>query len=255
MCQRGRVFQIEDGARRAVPVAICLKPLPRRGDKTIATMTPQDYWGLIFPAYDSGSETLDRAAVDCAGRSLLTGPELAQAEGQRMGPLKAAAADVILGQGPDGFEIVWLRTHRFSDGTAGGPIALVRAREAYAEVYATGLYRGDAVRSRFGFERLGPDILVTVTDEGCASIKANQPCETNFVAFLSYAGQLRPSAQFALDRVQYGQAAGVGTVQYRLTATPVFQERSNPPHRAGRGARLDPDRNSEVGHRAGVLAA
>ena len=46
------------------------------------------------------------------------------------------------------------------------------------------------------------------------------------VAYLLSAGQLVPGASFALDRIQYGQAPGIGEVQYRLTATPSFQEKS-----------------------------
>jgi hypothetical protein len=103
---------------------------------------------------------------------------------------------------------------------------LVRPREAYAEVYATGLYRGGEGRSRFGFERLGPDVLVTATDEGCTGVKPNQNCETTFVGYVMSGGELWPSARFALDRIQYGHAPGIaGPVQYRLTATPVFQDR------------------------------
>src|SRR4051794_40961331 len=89
--------KLEDSARRAIPVAICLKPLPRRGDKTIAVMAPEDYWSLVFPSFDASGGTVDRGAPDCAGRQLLTSPDLAQAEGPRTGPLKANPADVVLG--------------------------------------------------------------------------------------------------------------------------------------------------------------
>jgi hypothetical protein len=217
----------EDSARRAVPVAICIKPLPRHsGAGTLQTLTPEDYWSMVFPSYDASSATLDRSAPDCAGRPLLSSPELLQAEGSRTGPLRAAAEDVVTFAGPDSMKVVWLRTHRFSDGTAAGALALVRPREAYAEVYATGMYRGDAARSRLGFERLGRDILVTSVDEGCSGAKANQDCESDMTVFLSAAGQLVPAARFALDQSQRGQAAGVGAVQYRLTATPVFLDRA-----------------------------
>src|SRR5450432_2138730 len=110
--------KLEDGARRAIPVAICLKPLPRRGDKTIATLSSEDYWSLVFPSFDAAAGSIDRSAPDCAGRQLLVSPDLAEAEGPRTGPLPANPADVVLGQGPDGFKIVWLRTHKFADGSA-----------------------------------------------------------------------------------------------------------------------------------------
>jgi hypothetical protein len=219
--------KLEDNARRNVPVPICLKTLPRHGASgVVATLKPEDYWATLLPSYDSGAGTVDRDAPDCSGRQLLTSSELLQAEGSRTGPIKVGDGDVVVEGGPDGFKIVWLRTHKFADGTAAGLLGLVRAREAYAEVYAVGLHRGSAGRSRFAFERLGPEILVTATDDGCTGVKPNQSCETTLVSYLLSSGQLVAGARFALDRIQYGQAPGVGAVQYRLTATPVFQERS-----------------------------
>jgi hypothetical protein len=218
--------KIEDGARRTIPVPICLKPLPRHGAAgVIATLKPEDYWSTVMPAFDAGQGTIDRSTADCAGRQLLTSPDLLQADGPRTGPVKVTEADISVESGPDGFKIVWLRTHHFSDGTAAGVLSLVRAREAYAEVYATGVHRGTVGRSRFSFERLGPQILLTATDDGCNGVKAGQGCETTLIAYLLGSGVIAPSARFAVDRIQYGQMAGVGSVQYRLTATPVFQDR------------------------------
>src|SRR5438552_3574719 len=109
--------KLEDGARRTIPVPICLKPLPRHGAAgVIPTLKAEDYWTTLLPSYDAGNSTVDRSSPDCSGRQLLTSPELLQAEGSRTGPIKVSDADVAVEQGPDGFKIVWLRTHRFSDG-------------------------------------------------------------------------------------------------------------------------------------------
>ncbi len=219
--------KIEDGARRTIPVPICLKPLPRHGSAgVIATLKPEDYWATLLPGFDAGQGTVDRSTPDCAGHQLLNSPELLQAEGSRSGPIKVSDADVGVESGPDGFKIVWLRTHKFADGMAGGVLALVRAREAYAEVYAAGIHKGSVARSRFSFERLGPQILITATDDGCTGVKPGQTCETTMVAYVLSSGQLAVGARFAVDRIGYGQAAGVGAVQYRLTATPIFQDRA-----------------------------
>jgi hypothetical protein len=220
--------RIEDGARRVVPVPICLKPLPRHGGgNVVSPLTPDDYWSMVLPSYDPAGPTVDPSSSDCAGRPLLTNPELAMAEGTRTGQIRAAPEDVVVGSGPDGFKVVWLRTHRFGDGTAGGPIALVRAKPAYAEVYAVGLYRGGIAGSRFGFERLGPNILVTAVDEGCSGVKGGQACDTALYLFLSRAGELQKSARLSLDRVHYGTSPGIaGTAQFRLTATPVYGEKN-----------------------------
>ncbi|HYO93114.1 MAG TPA: hypothetical protein VER33_01330 [Polyangiaceae bacterium] len=220
--------KLEDGARRAVPVAICLKPLERHGASgVVSTLQPEDYWSLILPSFDPASGSVDRSAPDCAGRLLLDRPELLQAEGARTGSISTKPEDAVVTAAPNGFRIVWLRTHRFADGTAAGPLALVRPKEGYAEVYATGLYRGNSKSSRFVLERMGPRIVITATDEGCAGVKPNEDCETSFAVFLMHAGRLAPAAHFPLDRIHYGAAPGVsGTVQYRLTATPVFHKQS-----------------------------
>jgi hypothetical protein len=220
--------KLEDAARRTVPVPICLKPLPRHGASGVmATLKPEDYWTTLLPSYDASASTVDRTSPDCSGRQLLGGPDLLQVEGPRTGPVKVGEGDATITPGPDGFKIVWLRTHRLPAGEAAGLLAVMRAKEAYAEVYAIGTHRGNAARARFTFERLGPSILVTATDDGCTGVKAGQSCETTMTTYLMRSGELIPGARFAVDRIGYGPAPGVGgNAQYRLTAAPVFQERS-----------------------------
>ena len=235
--------KIEDGARRAVPVAICLKPLPRRGDKTIATMAPQDYWGLIFPAYDSGSETLDRAAVDCAGRSLLTGPELAQAEGQRMGPLKAAAADVSWGRGPTGSKSCGFVPIVFPMGPRGGPSRwCARARP-------TPRLRDRALPRRRGsvslwFRAPRPRHLGD-GDRRRVREHQGQPAlrdELRRVPVVCRATSPERSIRARSRAIWASGRGGDGPIP--ADRDPGISRALDPPHRAGRGARLDPDRNS-----------
>lgn len=220
--------KFEDRARRTVPVPICLKPLERHGTEgVVSALKPEDYWSLVLPSFDAGASTLDRSAPDCAGRPVFDNPELAQAEGVRSGALVVKLDDAVITPAADSLRVAWFRTHRFSDGTAAGPLALVRPREGYAEVYATGFYRGRAAESHFSLERMGSRVLISASDEGCTGVKPNQPCQTLFSVFLMNAGHLNPAAKFPLDRVEYRSAPGVsGTAQYRLTATPVFQERA-----------------------------
>jgi hypothetical protein len=220
--------KIEDGARRAVPVAICLKPLPRRGNaKAAPVLMPEDYWSMILPSFDPSAATVDLGSPDCSGRSIFSNPELLQSSGARTGPIRANAADVITGPAADGFRVVWLRTHTFSDGTVAGPLALARAREAYGEVYAIGLYRGSRAQSRFAVERMGFDLVVTAVDDGCAEVKGERACQTTFTPYLMSGGDLTPAAKIVTDRVEYGFVPGAsGQVQFRLTATPIFQDRA-----------------------------
>jgi hypothetical protein len=220
--------KVEDRARRTVPVPICLKPLERHGGEgVVSSLKPEDYWTLLLPSFDPGANTVDRSSPDCSGRPVFDRPELAEAEGARTGALLVKPDDAVVTPGPDALRIVWLRTHRFADGTAAGPLALARPREGYAEVYATGFYRGRAKDSRFALERMGPRFVVTAGDEGCTGAKPNQPCESSLRVLVMSAGMLVPAAEIALDRVDYRSAPGVsGMAQYRLTATPVFQPKS-----------------------------
>jgi hypothetical protein len=220
--------RLEDQARRTVPVPICLKALERHGGADmISSLKPQDYWALVLPTYDASSNTVDRSSPDCSGRPVFDKPELAQAEGVRSGALVVKPDDAIVTPAPNGLRIVWLRTHRFADGTAAGPLALARPREGYAEVYATGFYRGREKDSRFALERMGPRFAVTAGDEGCTGVKPNQSCESSFRVMVMSGGKLVPSAKFSLDRIDYRSVPGVsGMVQYRLTATPVFQKKT-----------------------------
>ncbi|HET9929299.1 MAG TPA: hypothetical protein VFQ35_01370 [Polyangiaceae bacterium] len=220
--------KFEDRARRTVPVPICLKPLERHGaEGVVSSLKPEDYWSLVLPSFDAGASTVDRSSPDCAGRPVFDNPELAQAEGVRTGPLVVKLDDAVITPAADSLRIAWFRTHHFSDGTAAGPLALVRPREGYAEVYATGFYRGRTAESHFSVERMGSRVLISASDEGCTGVKPNQSCQTLFSVFLMNAGYLNAAARFPLDRVEYRSAPGVsGTAQYRLTATPVFQERA-----------------------------
>ena len=219
--------KLEDHARREVPVPICLKALERRSSAGASNATPADYWSLVLPSYDPGASTIDRSAPDCAGREVFSNALFQEAEGSRTGNIPAKSEDLVVSPGANDFKVLWLRAQTFGNGDAGGPLALARPRQGTAEVYAIGLYRGNATSSRFAIERLGPRMLVTASDEGCTNVKAGQPCQTKLDVFLMHAGQLVTVANLVLDRIQYGTAPGVaGGVQYRMTATPVFEAKS-----------------------------
>ncbi len=217
--------RIEDRARRTVPVPICLKALERRSAGVVSTLKPEDYWALVLPSFDAGAKTVDRSAPDCSGRAVFDKPELAEAEGVRSGSLSVKPETAVIAPAADGLRIVWLPTHRFANEEAAGPLALLRAREGFAEVYATGFYRGHEKNSRFALERMGTRFVVTAGNEGCA--KANgKRCESTFKVYVMRSGILVPSANFAMDRVDYRSMAGVpGAVQYRLTVTPIFEDK------------------------------
>jgi hypothetical protein len=219
--------KLEDRARREVPVPICLKALERRGGAGVSNATPSDYWSLVLPSYDTGANTIDRSAPDCAGHDAFSSALFQDAEESRTGLIPAKTEDLLVSPGANDFKVLWLRVAHFGNGDAAGPLALARPREGTAELYAIGTYRGNALSSRFSIERLGPHMLVTASDDACAGAKPGQACQAKLGVFLMKAGQLSPAADIMLDRIEYGTAPGVvGAVQYRMTATPFFEPKA-----------------------------
>lgn len=216
--------KMEDRARRTVPVPICIQPL-ERSTSGVSKIEPNDYWKMVLPSFDAGSSSVDVSSNDCAGRPAFAERDLLAAEGPRSGSVPAKPEHAVVTPGPDGFRVVWLRTFDFGDGSSVGPLALVRSREGYAEVYGTGSLRGKVKTTRLSLERMGSRILVTATDEGCAEPKPGQGCETAFTVYVLGAGRLNRAASLPLDRVEYRPFPGLpGLSKYRLTATPVFQD-------------------------------
>lgn len=217
--------KMEDRARRTVPVPICIQPL-ERSTSGVSKVEASDYWKMVLPGFDAGSSTVDSGSNDCSGRPAFSEQDLLSAEGPRTGSLPAKPDHAVVTPGPDGFRVVWLRTFEFSDGSSAGPLALVRSREGYAEVYGTGSLRGKLKTTRFALERMGSRILVTATDEGCGEVKPGQGCETAFSVYVLGGGRLNRAASLPLDRIDYRPFPGLpGLSKYRLTATPVFQDK------------------------------
>jgi hypothetical protein len=217
--------KMEDRARRSVPVPICIQPL-ERSTSGVSKVEPADYWKMVLPSFDAGSSTVDSGSSDCSGRPAFSEQDLLSAEGPRTGSLPAKPDHAVVTPGPDGFRVVWLRTFDFSDGSSSGPLALVRSREGYAEVYGTGSLRGKLKTTRLSLERMGSRILVTATDEGCGEVKPGQGCETAFTVYVLGGGRLTRAASLPLDRIDYRPFPGLpGLSKYRLTATPVFQDK------------------------------
>jgi hypothetical protein len=217
--------KMEDRARRTVPVPICIQPLERT-TSGVSKIEPADYWKMVLPGFDAGSSTVDSTSNDCSGRPAFAEADLLSAEGPRAGSLPAKPENAVVMPGPDGFRVVWLRTFEFADGSSSGPLALVRSREGYAEVYGTGALRGKLKTTRLALERMGSRILVTATDEGCGEVKPGQGCQTAFTVYVLGGGRLNRAASLPLDRIDYRPFPGLpGLSKYRLTATPVFQEK------------------------------
>jgi hypothetical protein len=193
-----------------------------RTDGVVRALHEDQIWQLVHPSFDAKHHVLPPNAPACTGKAILA--DKALEGGARKDPIEEG--DLSLASGGDRLKVVWLRSLRFGDGTEGGALALVRWYEGTAEVYSVGAYRGRP-KTLFSVERIGPELVVVATDDGCAGRKSGAGCETPVTVFLPRLGELEKSAHFAQERVAYsvGTEPGIhGRVEYRLTSATQFAE-------------------------------
>lgn len=177
-------------ARQLVPVPICLAPLsPSAARKPLA---PEEYWPLLWPAFEQRPEQLDARDRDCAGRQPLS-PWAGLATPLR--PLLEAAS---VSRSSDELEIIWLPAAAEAEQRPLGLLALGRRRERRLEIYALGVHSGDPRRTRFTWQRLGPRLVVSAL-EACEA-EATDGCESSVSLYLARRGRLSPLGTLALAR-------------------------------------------------------
>jgi hypothetical protein len=208
------------------PVPACIMPLAARahGGGTMRSLTEDQYWQAVFPAYDASNHTLAADALVCTGAKAFDDPVYAGGT-TRGTPITVQPEDILLGNGGDHVRIAWLRTHRWPDGSEAGPLALVRAKEDYAEVYAIGAYRRSAGQPVFQVERLGNEVLLSATSDGCHGQPLTSPCEKNIDLYLPKFGKLERLVTISTLKRAFaaGSEPGIsGQIEYELTASPQY---------------------------------
>lgn len=223
---------LEDQTRRVAPLPACVLHLPERRVESAGTMRhlrETEIVHLIFPSFDPDKRQLPHDAAVCTGADLLGAPPLSSGAPVRGGawPWTERDGDLLYGSGGDRIKIVWLRMLTFDDGTAGGPLAIVRGTERFAELFAVGSLRAHAERVSLGTHRMGGDLLVTAEDDGCSGRKQGQPCETVMTVLLPRTGVLRRVVDVPLERVAYGGQDPSGTegpLEYHLTSNADYRD-------------------------------
>ena len=218
----------EDDARSMAPVPACIEPLPARAGVagTLRNLREEQYWQLVFPGYDMTHHTLAGDSLACTGTPVFDDPVFAGGT-PRATPIPVEDGDILYGSGGDHLRIVWMRTHRWPDGSEAGPIALVRTKEDFAEVYAVGALRRTTTHTNFQAERVGTEYLITVTDDGCEGLPRATACETKVTILLPRFGRLVQVASLSTERRAYatGGEPGIGgPVEYRMTASPQYTD-------------------------------
>jgi hypothetical protein len=220
--------RIEDEARQLAPPPACILRLPSRSPSALArNLREEQYWQLVFPSFDRDKRVLPEDALTCTGRAVFHDPQFRDAKRIDAFPGPVSEGEILLGSGGDRLRVLWMRTHRTADGLDVGPLALVRTKNDFAEVYGVGVYRGRTERPTFGLERMGYEAVVTVTDDQCIEKgrKARTACESTLSVFLPRRGALLHLVTFATDKRDYvfrGEPGSYGLIEYKLAAGTRF---------------------------------
>ena len=220
--------KLEDSARRVAPLPSCIMYLPpkKNGKAFIRQLREDEYWKLLFPTFDAGKGELPQDAKDCTGRPLLADWRFQGGAPLRGWPEKVVEGDIVFGAGGDRLKVVWLRSHKFDDGEFAGALSIVRTQENFVEAYGVGVLKGRPETMRLQLERMGSEVIVTATDDGCTRAAPSTACETHVQVFIPRKGALSPIADIPLERRAYAMGSekgAVGRVEYRLTTAPEFK--------------------------------
>jgi hypothetical protein len=213
----------EDVARSMVPVPICLERLPRAGDGgNLVALEEAEYWTLLLPGL-TGADSDRSGLVDCSGRRL---PEQLWVDAAK--PRLARVAPAIVSPAADGMKVVWLPSHQRTAKRVAGVLALTRAVDAYFEVYALGAHEGLATGTRFGVERMGPDLVLTATEESCLAPKPGPDdaprCRATTIVHSIRSGRLRLLGGFPVQDFGTTSDLGGSDLELRFSASVDFAD-------------------------------
>jgi hypothetical protein len=224
-CASPRPPPLDDQSRRTVPLPACVEPLPGRRSETVGTMRSlreEQVFKLLFPSFDQAKGLLPSDARACTGKNVLADPVLQGGVSPRGWPFKEQDGDIEFGSGGDRIKVAWLKLLAWPDGSVGGPIALVRANERYADLFALGALHGWNERTKIGTQRLGDDIVVTAEEDDCTGRKPDANCESHVAILLARGGTLKHAVDLASERVVHlpsTEKGATGTLEYRLTTS------------------------------------
>ena len=224
--------KIEDQSRRIAPLPACVLHLPERRAGSAGTarkLREDEIVKLMFPSFDESKRTLPQGARSCTGSAVFDDPLFrdGQLVRSKAWPFIEQEGDMIYGGGGDRLKIVWLRTHTYADGSAAGPLAVIRSGERFAELFAVGTYKSQPERTRLATVRMGSEYLVTAEDDGCASHKEGAACQTILSVLLPRKGRFLPVVDVPVERIGYSGKAergSLGVLEYRLTSVPEFKD-------------------------------
>jgi hypothetical protein len=216
---------LEDAARETVPIPACVVALqPRVNASGLRNLTEDELWHVVFPTYDVAKRQLPVGAETCTGERVFDEPDMIGAT-PRGNAIDVKEGDILFGNAGDRLRIVWFRTHRWPDGSEGGTLALVRATEAAAEVYAVGIHKRPAAKTTLQSERIGSESIITAIDDGCEDQPKSAPCASTVTLYHPSNGHLDQLKTLTTEQRAFGSGSEpgiIGQLEYHLTSSPEY---------------------------------
>lgn len=176
-------------ACRAVPGELPICPAVVAGARALEADTrvlpPAAWFQVLIPAITRPALTLPEQPRECSGRPLTPDPRAPAP----LPPRPLAESDLTFGEGPEGQLLVWARAVHFADGTALGPVALVRWVDRGLEIRGIGPLWAPTRRVRLRLEALGPDHLLVADGERCEFNHHSPAACTREIALLPLHGR------------------------------------------------------------------
>lgn len=133
-----------------------------RADEADTRVLPAHAWlSVLLPGLALPELRLPEVPRACSGEALRDPSD------EPLAPRLLAEDDLTFGEGPEGQLLVWARALRFADGTALGPVALVRWAARGLEIRAVGPLRAAARRPRLRLVPFGAHALLVADGERC----------------------------------------------------------------------------------------
>lgn len=167
------------------PICASLVGSQRADESDTRVLQPTAWFRLLIRDLRQPASMAPPEPHDCTGRTITAMPPGPISE--KLPPAALGASDLTFAPGPEGHMLVWARVERFADGTARGPVALIRRVARGIEVRGIGTLWAPAGRVRLRLERFGELQLLVADSQVCAS-KLPDSC-TRQVQLMPLVGQ------------------------------------------------------------------
>lgn len=147
-------------APRELPVCPPLSTGARAVEADTRVLPPAVWFQVLIPGISRPDLRLPDDPRACSGDPIFS-------DSPTLPSRPLAETDLTFGEGPEGQLLIWARALHFADGSALGPVALVRWHAHGLEIRAIGPLRGPTRRVRLRLEPLGDHALLVADGERC----------------------------------------------------------------------------------------